>query len=130
MFEVTVSGEFVAAHQLRDPSGTAEPLHEHTWRVTLTVAGETLDERGLLVDFSLLRRRLADVLARFDGHTLNAAPPFTAQNPSAENVAVFIFQCLRPAVPRPARLTSVAVEEEPGCVARCFDGPPPPAPEP
>lgn len=130
MFEVTVSGEFVATHQLRDPSGPTEPLHEHTWRVTLTVAGETLDGRGLLVDFGLLRHRLAEVLAQFDGHNLNATPTFAEQNPSAENVAAFIFQGLQPAVPRPARLASVAVEEEPGCVARCFDGPPPPAPEP
>jgi 6-pyruvoyltetrahydropterin/6-carboxytetrahydropterin synthase len=119
MYEVSVTGRFRAGHQLCDANGPTEPLHEHDWQVIATWAGERLDAHGLLVDFTAVRGRLDDLLAGLDGRNLNELAAFAGRNPSAENVARHIAEGLvEPS--STARLTCVAVEEEPGCVARCF----------
>jgi 6-pyruvoyl-tetrahydropterin synthase len=119
MFEISVTGEFVATHRLRYPDGSVESPHEHHWRVTVTYGGAALNEAGLLLDFQVARSHLAEVLRTLDGHDLNVLRPFTARNPSAENVALVVAERLPHDLPGAARLRCVAVEEEPGCVARC-----------
>lgn len=127
MFEIRVESRFVAQHQLTLPEVGTEPLHEHDWGVRVTVVGEHLDDNGLLVDFGLLRRRIANVLQALDGRNLNALPTFAERSPSAENVALHVAGQLADELPRAVRLAHVEVEEEPGCVARYFpsikDGP-------
>ncbi|MBU0638792.1 MAG: 6-carboxytetrahydropterin synthase [Planctomycetes bacterium] len=118
MFEVRVSGSFAAAHRLRGTGGALEPLHEHEWRVTVTCAGEQLDELGLLLDFNRLRMRLSEVLVPLNQLTLNDLPAFAHRNPSAENVAAYVAEQLAAGVPGPAYVSCVEVEEEPGCCAR------------
>jgi 6-pyruvoyltetrahydropterin/6-carboxytetrahydropterin synthase len=123
MFEINISDRFAASHQLRRPDGSYESLHRHDWHVQITYTGEKLDESGLLVDFTVVRARLREVLAGLDGRQLNDLPTFADRNPSAENVAVHIADQLAAAplvAPGPGspRLFAVAVEEEPGCVAR------------
>ncbi|MBL8878500.1 MAG: 6-carboxytetrahydropterin synthase [Phycisphaerales bacterium] len=118
MFEVTVSGWFAAAHQLRLSDGSLEPLHGHNWRVEVTCAGESLDAMGVLVDFTKLKPALDSLLARMHDRHLNELPAFAARNPSAENVALHIAESLGAALPTGARVACVEVEEAPGCVAR------------
>ena len=118
MFEVSISGRFVAAHQLRLTSGALEPTHYHTWRVTVTFAGQELDERGVLLDFDEIKPRLDDLLALLFDHNLNELPAFAGLNPSAENLAKHIAEQLGGLLPEGVRLSHVEVEEAPGCVAR------------
>lgn len=118
MFEVCVSGCFTAAHQLRLPDGSHEPVHGHEWRVKVTYAGEELDETGVLVDFAAVRERLGKVLAGMHERTLNELPAFAQRNPSAENVAVHIAEQMASAAFGAAHLHCVEVEEQPGCWAR------------
>ena len=120
MFEVSVTGQFTAAHRLRRSDGTAEELHEHDWRVRATYVGPELDEMGLLVDFGALRAQLSELLTRLDGRNLNDLPPFAERNTSAENVAWYVARELCHGSSGPARLKAVEVEEEPGCRARYF----------
>lgn len=116
MFEVTVSGWFAAAHQLRLLDGTLEPLHGHNWKVQVTFAGPSLDRMGVLIDFTRLRPQLDAILAELHDRNLNDLPAFRDKNPSAEHVAVHIAQRLTAgAAGAPA---CVEVEEAPGCVAR------------
>lgn len=117
MFEVSVNGRFVATHSLRRPDGSIELRHEHVWRVTVTYAGPKLDETGLLVDFLDVRGRLEEVLHACEDRHLNDLPAFSTCNPSTENVACFLAEQLPQEFPGPTRLKSVAVEEEPGCIA-------------
>jgi 6-pyruvoyltetrahydropterin/6-carboxytetrahydropterin synthase len=91
MHEVTVIRSFSAAHSLRGYRGQCETLHGHNWRVELSVAGENLDEVGMVVDFKELKKTLDDVLAQFDHHYLNEISPFDRLNPSSENLARRIF---------------------------------------
>jgi 6-pyruvoyltetrahydropterin/6-carboxytetrahydropterin synthase len=90
MFEVSVDATFAAAHKLRGYQGKCENLHGHNYRVRLVVAGEKLDEIGLLQDFTLLKKVLRAVAENLDHKYLNELPPFDTVNPSAENLARFI----------------------------------------
>ena len=120
MFEVSVTGKFVAAHQLREPDGSTEPLHEHVWHVKVTYAGGKLDKMGLLVDFGVLRSRLNELMGVFDEQDLNRLPLLAGRNPSAENVALYLAGQLPGELPGAVRLKCVEIEEEPGCAARYF----------
>jgi len=91
MFEVTIEETFAAGHALRNYKGKCENVHGHNYRCQVTFEGEQLDEIGLLVDFVELKRALHGVLDRMDHQWLNEYPPFDRINPSAENMAKYIF---------------------------------------
>ncbi len=118
MFEVSVAGRFAAAHQLRRADGTREPLHRHHWRVTVTVAGPSLDNQGVLLDFAKIQPRLDELLAALDGRDLNDLAPFAARIPSAENIALHVAEQIKLSLPDGVRLCCAEVEEAPGCTAR------------
>lgn len=124
MFEVRVSGRFVASHRVRRPDGSYEDAHEHEWHVCATYAGRRLNESGLLVDFAEVERHLAAILGELHGRELNHTPAFADRSPSAENVALHVAERLRAHLPdRPTDgpvLRCVEVEEAPGCFARYF----------
>jgi 6-pyruvoyltetrahydropterin/6-carboxytetrahydropterin synthase len=122
MFDVSVSGRFIAAHQLRLPDGTLEPVHHHDWRVVVTFTGRELGRHGLLLDFNEIKPRLDDLLAILFDRNLNELPVFATRNPSAENVAKHIAEQLGGLLPEGVRLSCVAVEEASGCVARYRPG--------
>lgn len=64
---------FSAAHTgLHD--GEFEPLHGHTFTVTLTLTGE-LDAVGMVTDFSVVKKALAEVIAPLRRRTLMPAQP-------------------------------------------------------
>jgi 6-pyruvoyltetrahydropterin/6-carboxytetrahydropterin synthase len=118
MFEVSVSGRFIAAHQLRLPNGALEPPHYHDWRVVVTFSGRSLDGNGMLLDFNQIKPRLDDLLAIMFDRNLNELPTFATRSPSAENVAKHIAEQLGGLLPEGVRLSCVEVEETSGCVAR------------
>ena len=117
-FEVRVKGWFAAAHQLRLPGGELEPLHGHNWHVSVTFGGDALDEMGVLVDFTAVKRRLDEVLRSMHDRNLNELSAFLETNPSAENVAVHIAGKMSTDLRDGVGLACVEVEEAPGCVAR------------
>ena len=79
MYEVTVESGFSSGHYLRN------------YKVRVTLAGETLDEAGLLLDFKLLKHVMRPVIERIDHQMLNDLEPFTVLNPSAENLAKYFY---------------------------------------
>jgi 6-pyruvoyltetrahydropterin/6-carboxytetrahydropterin synthase len=91
MFEVTIEESFSAGHALRNYRGKCENVHGHNYRCQVTVQGEQLDSVGLLVDFVELKRAVHSVLDRLDHQWLNEYPPFDILNPSAENIAKYIY---------------------------------------
>lgn len=112
MFEVSVEYAFAAGHALRHYKGKCENVHGHNYKVRLTVAGERLDQAGLLVDFTELKANLHDLVERFDHQFLNDLDPFDKLNPSAENLAKYISDGVSARLEgREARLQSVTVWE-------------------
>ncbi len=91
MYELRVEGDFSASHQLRGYKGKCENLHGHNWHIEMYVRGDELNEIGILVDFKDLREILKKVLTILDHSFLNDIIPFNEINPSAENIAKFIF---------------------------------------
>jgi 6-pyruvoyltetrahydropterin/6-carboxytetrahydropterin synthase len=80
---------------LRNYKGKCENVHGHNYRVQVTLEGPELDGIGLLVDFVELKKTLHEVLDRMDHQFLNDVPPFDKLNPSAENMARYIYQEVR-----------------------------------
>jgi 6-pyruvoyltetrahydropterin/6-carboxytetrahydropterin synthase len=115
-FDITVTREFSAAHQLRLYDGSLEPLHGHNWRVIVTVSAAKLDSIGTVMDFHELERLLDGIIQPLHNRHLNEVPPFSDRfNPSAEHVAVHIGQSMK--LPDGIRLSSVQVWESAGCSA-------------
>ncbi len=92
MYEVTIIKSFSAAHLLADIGGKCEALHGHNFKVEITVAAGQLNHIGILVDFRLLKKMLGEVLEALDHKHINALTDFAGVNPSAENIAKYIFE--------------------------------------
>ena len=95
MFEVIVRRSFSAAHALRHYHGATEPLHGHNYAVEVVLRGKSLQNKvKYLVDFTAVHQALEAILKPLNYVNLNETPPFDRENPSAENVALFIGQQL------------------------------------
>lgn len=91
MYEVTVSAHFDSAHYLREYHGRCENLHGHRWQVEASVRSSQLNQIGLALDFTELKKALRETVAQFDHVCLNDLPEFSSINPSSENIARVIF---------------------------------------
>ena len=91
MFEVSVDETFSAGHALRGYKGKCENPHGHNYKVRLTVQGPQLDSIGLLFDFVHLKQVLHAVINNMDHKYLNDQAPFIELNPSAENIAKYLY---------------------------------------
>ncbi len=91
MYEVSVDETFAAGHALRDYYGKCENVHGHNFKVRVTLQGPALDGTGLLYDFVHLKQIIQDVIRPLDHQHLNDVAPFDTVNPSAENIAHYIY---------------------------------------
>jgi 6-pyruvoyltetrahydropterin/6-carboxytetrahydropterin synthase len=110
-YALTVRSSFSAAHRLREYEGNCERLHGHNWYVEVRVESESLDSRGMALDFRAMKGALGDILSRMDHKLLNEIPPFDVRNPSSENIARHIFEEMEGKFPPPVRLARVTVWE-------------------
>lgn len=112
-WELTVKGHFDAAHSLVGYPGECRELHGHTWDVEVTVRGSRLDSVGIVYDFKTLKADLGAVLEPLDHAHLNEVEPFDTLNPTAENLARYICECLEGRVGQGVSVVEVAVWESP-----------------
>jgi 6-pyruvoyltetrahydropterin/6-carboxytetrahydropterin synthase len=91
MYEVTVEESFAAGHYLRNYKGKCANPHGHNYKVRVTLRGAELDNAGLLLDFKDLKQVMKHVIDRLDHQMLNNITPFTELNPSAENLAKYLY---------------------------------------
>jgi len=91
MFEICVEHTFAAAHALRNYHGKCENIHGHNYRVQVGMEASELDETGLLYDFADLKKHLRSTSEYLDHQFINELKPFDELNPSAENLAKFIY---------------------------------------
>ena len=116
MYEIDVAAAFTAAHAITLPGGAVETPHDHTWQLVVTLAAPNLDPLGLVADFTLVQRRLADLAADLQSQNLNTL--LAPANPTAENLARHIHDRLAPRLPPNVALAAVTLQEAPGCWAR------------
>lgn len=115
MYLVKIEEAFEAAHNLRGYDGKCANLHGHNWIVEVEVAGEKLNELGILVDFKDVKRELKKLLDEYDHRYLNEIPPFDKMNPTAENLAKLIHDefKINEIFDENAKLVAVTVFESP-----------------
>ena len=120
MFELKVKTHFAAAHQLKMVGEKCENLHGHNWKVEVCVAGEKLNEAGVLVDFGIIKQHLAEVMQTLDHKFLNELEFFSQDNPaSSENIAVYIAHKLQELIAdQSVRVSSVTAWESENAAAK------------
>lgn len=106
MFRVTREIHFCYGHRLLNYDGKCRHLHGHNGRAVITLEGPDLDQRGMLMDFSDLKRTVGHWIDDTLDHTmlLRKDDPVLPQlqksgervhvldvNPTAENIAKLIF---------------------------------------
>jgi 6-pyruvoyltetrahydropterin/6-carboxytetrahydropterin synthase len=118
MFSISVEKHFRASHQLVLEDGSKEPSHNHNWSVTATLSSDRLNNMGVVMDFQELKAILNEAVAEFENSALETIEHFQRNNPSAENVAKYIYEKLHKRVPEGVKLRNIRIIEEPGCSAQ------------
>ena len=122
MYDVTVKTGFSAAHQLRLYDGKYENLHGHNWTAQVTVEADELNPIGVGMDFVELKEMVERILSRLDYQNINEISPFDKENPSAENIARWLFLELKTQIDTEStRVKRVEVCEMEGCGASYYE---------
>ena len=113
MYELKVETDFAAAHQLSMVGEKCENLHGHNWKIEVTVAGEKLDNGGVLMDFGIIKKNVHTIMETLDHKFLNELELFgDTTPPSSENIAKYIAVSLREKLDSPdLRVTRVSAWE-------------------
>jgi 6-pyruvoyltetrahydropterin/6-carboxytetrahydropterin synthase len=113
---VTLSKSFTfeAAHSLPTfPVGhKCRRLHGHSFRVEVCVEGEVDAQLGYLLDYNDIKAAYGPIQKSLDHYHLNEIPGL--DNPTAENLARWIWERLKPSLPL---LAAVRVQET--CTSGC-----------
>jgi len=94
MYELKISTQFAAAHQLRGLEGGCENLHGHNWKIEVSVTGSELGKDGLLIDFRVIKGETKRVIDELDHKFLNELASFENLEPSSENISRHIFESI------------------------------------
>ncbi|OBQ55521.1 6-carboxytetrahydropterin synthase [Tamlana sp. s12] len=107
---VSRKAHFNAAHRLYNKNWTFEKndavfgkcnnpnYHGHNYELIVSVTGEINQETGFVIDVAILKELIeVEIEAAFDHKNLNLeVPEFENLNPTAENIAVVIYNKLKP----------------------------------
>lgn len=107
MYQVTRKIDFCYGHRLLNYDGKCKYLHGHNGRAIITIESKTLDVRGMVLDFSDIKRVVSQwiddtldhrmLLHRDDPvvpHLRELGEPIHLldNNPTAENIARLIYE--------------------------------------
>lgn len=93
-FHVKVSIEISAAHALRGYQGDCARVHGHNWTVEAEICCLRLNDIGIAIDFKEVKRALKEITGPYDHQFMNEIAPFDEINPTAENIAAWIYEQL------------------------------------
>ena len=128
--KVSRRATFNAAHRLFRPDWTNEKnveifgkcsnpnFHGHNYVLEVILDGEIDPETGYVIDLKIVKDAIkSEIDERFDHRNLNLdCPEFKDLNPTAENIAVVIWDLLRAKLPMHLALTIKLWETENNCV--------------
>ena len=93
---LSVDFHFSAAHSLPFYDGPCKRLHGHNYVLRVSLAGRPQPKDGMIRDFDEVKRTVWDqVLVKVDHYNLNDI----IENPTAENLVVWMWERLEPVVP-------------------------------
>jgi 6-pyruvoyltetrahydropterin/6-carboxytetrahydropterin synthase len=113
--ELRKTFQFEAAHllPLLPETHKCRRLHGHSFRVEVAVAGACDPRLGWLMDYADISAAFNPIWQQLDHRYLNEI--IGLENPTSENVAVWIWQRLKPALPL---LVELVVAET--CQSQCI----------
>lgn len=113
--ELRKTFQFEAAHLLPHLPEThkCRRLHGHSFRAEIVLSGEVVPELGWVMDYAEISRVFKPIWEQLDHRYLNEVAGL--ENPTSENIAVWIWDRLRPQLPL---LIEVVVAET--CTAQCI----------
>ncbi len=94
IYTLKVLTEFAAAHTLNGYEGACQRMHGHNWKVETVVKAKSLNEIGIAIDFHDIKQAARDIGDSLDHRYLNDLEPFKDLNPTAENIAAYIYHQL------------------------------------
>lgn len=95
-----------------DDTHPCSRLHGHSFRIELTLSGALDPERGWVMDFAEVDSAWHAIHATLDHRYLNDIVGL--DNPTSENLAIWLWNSLRPALPLLSRI-SVMESHDSGC---------------
>lgn len=112
--ELRKTFQFEAAHllPLLPEAHKCRRLHGHSFQVEIVVEGENDPRLGWVMDYADISAAFKPLWEQLDHNYLNEIVGLT--NPTSENVAVWIWERLKPALPL---LKEIVVAET--CTAKC-----------
>jgi 6-pyruvoyltetrahydropterin/6-carboxytetrahydropterin synthase len=110
-YQIEVKVDFSAAHIVRGHQGKCARLHGHNWKVHVEVECRSLNEIGMGIDFSDLKKIVHEVIDPLDHQFLNEIPPFDLINPTAEEVSRFIYESVAKKLPSHVAMSEVGLFE-------------------
>lgn len=115
MYIITKEFTMDCCHRLVGYQGDCANWHGHTYRIIVEIASEELDELGMVVDFSKIKKM---VHGKYDHMNINDCPEFELAdggvNPTAENMARIIWETIQiycSGLPHKPKCLSVTVYE-------------------
>lgn len=93
-YTLKVVSDFASAHTLRDYPGACSRMHGHNWKVEAEVVATQLDTTGMGIDFKKIKHAVKELTDTLDHRYLNEIEPFDSINPTAENIAAWLYQGL------------------------------------
>jgi 6-pyruvoyltetrahydropterin/6-carboxytetrahydropterin synthase len=110
--EIVAEFHFCSAHRLPRHPGACRNLHGHNYRLLTSFSGPVDRDTGMVYDFFHVKKVVNEkIIARLDHADLNTL----LENPTAENIALWIWAELRSDLPL---LSEVCLYETHDCFVR------------
>jgi 6-pyruvoyltetrahydropterin/6-carboxytetrahydropterin synthase len=102
--EIYKEFSFDSAHFLPNvPDGhKCKQMHGHTYRLRVVLKGERDARLGWIMDFKELKDAISPVIDLLDHKLINDIKGL--ENPTAENITVWIWKQIRPSLPQLSRI--------------------------
>jgi len=111
MYRLSIQTAISAAHRLRGYQGPCERIHGHNWKIEVFVEANTLDEKGMVIDFKDLSDLTWQVVGQYDHRLFNDVAPFDKMNPTAENLSRYFFREIAKLLPDRVRMFKIKLWE-------------------
>jgi len=93
-YTLKIVTDFAASHTLRNYEGACQRMHGHNWKIEIEATANKLNDAGMAIDFKAIKKATNQVIDGLDHYHLNDIPPFTEINPTAENIAAYLYSSI------------------------------------
>ncbi|BBN59851.1 6-carboxytetrahydropterin synthase QueD [Hydrogenovibrio marinus] len=93
--------DFASAHSLRGYPGDCANLHGHNWKIEVEIVGQELNDIGMVIDFKQIKKHAKEIVKELDHKFLNDIEYFKTVNPTAENIAQYLFRQIQQRIEAP-----------------------------